>query len=128
MTAAEVLPQPLLHQPRSAGSAVRKSQLCRCPRLFVSAQASYFGASSQERHPRRAERRRAHTLHLTGSRGVEFMDACDPRRCPSETDCTFTLNEEISSKQRDSLGVNDALNQILKIETRYSEQPGTSCS
>lgn len=101
VTAAEALPQPLLHQPRSTGSAVRKSQLCRCPRLFFSAQACYFGASSQERRPRRAERcatrdnRRADTLHLTGSCGVEFVDACDPRRCPSETDCTLPVNEEI---------------------------------
>lgn len=60
--------------------------------------------------------------------------ACDPQRCPNESDLTPTPTSWWQNilKQRDSLGLHDALNHIFRIwtwvtlTTRHSKHSGIS--
>lgn len=136
-------PSASLHQPRKVESGIHKSQLFRRPRLFFHTQASYFGASSGA--PRHTERNGAwleitdvpsgsHGLHLSGSCRVSSRCMWSPQRCPNESDLTPTPTSWWQNilKQRDSLGLHDALNHIFRIwtwvtlTTRHSKHSGIS--
>lgn len=136
-------PSASLHQPRKVGSGIRKSQLCRRPRLFFHTQASYFGGVLRGTAPHRAEwcmtrdywcavwfTRASSFRELQG----EFTVHVIPKDVPMSQTAPPTPTSWWQNilKQRDSSGLHDALNHIFRIwtwvtlTTRRSKHSGIS--